>query len=132
MHPHLTDDVEVRARKYGEVVVNTFSSVASVLQYPKGKWCSFSLTNLFPSLNGITNTCYSLLQNSSKTLLDLATGFQIMKLKCVLCARSSLDHCYHFIIVENVAKPFVIHALLNREQYLPVAGILLSECAMLV
>ena len=29
------DDVEVRARKYGEVVVNTFSSVASVLQYPK-------------------------------------------------------------------------------------------------
>ncbi|KAK3918575.1 Zinc finger FYVE domain-containing protein 1 [Frankliniella fusca] len=29
------DNVEVRARKYGEVVVNTFSSVASVLQYPK-------------------------------------------------------------------------------------------------
>lgn len=36
VRPNPSDDVEVRARKYGEVVVNTFSQVASVLQYPKG------------------------------------------------------------------------------------------------
>lgn len=30
------DDVEIRARKYGEVVVNSFSAVASVLEIPKG------------------------------------------------------------------------------------------------
>lgn len=29
------DDTEVRVRKYGEAVVNTLSSVASVLEYPK-------------------------------------------------------------------------------------------------
>lgn len=35
VRPNPADDVEVRARKYGEVVVNTFSQVKSVLQYPK-------------------------------------------------------------------------------------------------
>ncbi|XP_063229334.1 zinc finger FYVE domain-containing protein 1-like isoform X2 [Bacillus rossius redtenbacheri] len=33
--PAEVDDTEVRARKYGEVVVNTISSVASVLEYPR-------------------------------------------------------------------------------------------------
>lgn len=32
-----TDDQDIRVRKYGEVVYNTISSVASVLEYPKGK-----------------------------------------------------------------------------------------------
>lgn len=31
-----TDDQDIRVRKYGEVVYNTLSSVASVLEYPKG------------------------------------------------------------------------------------------------
>jgi len=31
-----TDDTEVRARKYGEAVVSTLSTVASVLEYPRG------------------------------------------------------------------------------------------------
>jgi len=31
------DDTEVRARKYGEAVVSTLSTVASVLEYPRGK-----------------------------------------------------------------------------------------------
>lgn len=30
------DDTEVRARKYGEAVVSTLSTVASVLEYPRG------------------------------------------------------------------------------------------------
>lgn len=33
----MTDDQDIRVRKYGEVVYNTLSSVASVLEYPKGK-----------------------------------------------------------------------------------------------
>lgn len=32
----MTDDQDVRVRKYGEVVFNTLTSVASVLEYPKG------------------------------------------------------------------------------------------------
>lgn len=32
-----SDDAEVRVRKVSEAVVNTISSVASVLEYPKGK-----------------------------------------------------------------------------------------------
>lgn len=32
----MTDDQDIRVRKYGEVVYNTLSSVASVLEYPKG------------------------------------------------------------------------------------------------
>lgn len=31
-----TDEQDIRVRKYGEVVYNTLSSVASVLEYPKG------------------------------------------------------------------------------------------------
>lgn len=31
-----SDDTEVRVRKYSEAVVSTLSSVASVLEYPKG------------------------------------------------------------------------------------------------
>lgn len=31
-----SDDQDIRVRKYGEVVYNTLSSVASVLEYPKG------------------------------------------------------------------------------------------------
>lgn len=31
-----TDDQDIRVRKYGEVVYNTLSTVASVLEYPKG------------------------------------------------------------------------------------------------
>jgi hypothetical protein len=30
------DDTEVRARKYGEAVVSTLNTVASVLEYPRG------------------------------------------------------------------------------------------------
>lgn len=30
------DEQDIRVRKYGEVVYNTLSSVASVLEYPKG------------------------------------------------------------------------------------------------
>lgn len=30
------DDQDIRVRKYGEVVYNTLSTVASVLEYPKG------------------------------------------------------------------------------------------------
>lgn len=33
---NLTSDEDIRVRKYGEVVYNTLSSVASVLEYPKG------------------------------------------------------------------------------------------------
>lgn len=33
----MTNDQDVRVRKYGEVVYNTLSSVASVLEYPRGK-----------------------------------------------------------------------------------------------
>lgn len=33
-------DESILARKYGEVVVNTLSSVVSVLEYPKGKFLS--------------------------------------------------------------------------------------------
>lgn len=29
-------EIDIRARKYGEVVVNTLSTVANVLEYPKG------------------------------------------------------------------------------------------------
>jgi len=37
-----TDDAEVRARKYGEAVVSTLSTVASVLEYPRGNhYCVF-------------------------------------------------------------------------------------------
>lgn len=32
-----TDEQDIRVRKYGEAVYNTLSSVASVLEYPKGK-----------------------------------------------------------------------------------------------
>lgn len=32
----MTDEQDIRARKYGEVVYNTLSTVASVLEYPKG------------------------------------------------------------------------------------------------
>lgn len=32
----MTDDQDIRVRKYGEVVYNTLTSVASVLEYPKG------------------------------------------------------------------------------------------------
>lgn len=32
----MTDDQDVRVRKYGEVVFNTLTSVASALEYPKG------------------------------------------------------------------------------------------------
>jgi hypothetical protein len=31
-------DEDVRVRKYGEVLLNTISSVASVLEYPKGEY----------------------------------------------------------------------------------------------
>lgn len=31
-----TDEQDIRVRKYGEAVYNTLSSVASVLEYPKG------------------------------------------------------------------------------------------------
>jgi len=33
----MTDDQDIRVRKYGEVVYNTLSSVTSILEYPKGK-----------------------------------------------------------------------------------------------
>lgn len=36
-----TDEQDIRVRKYGEAVYNTLSSVASVLEYPKGKIFSF-------------------------------------------------------------------------------------------
>lgn len=32
----MADDQDIRVRKYGEVVYNTLTSVASVLEYPKG------------------------------------------------------------------------------------------------
>ena len=31
-----TDEPNIRARKYGEVAINTLSAFASVLEYPKG------------------------------------------------------------------------------------------------
>lgn len=34
----MNDDQDIRVRKYGEVVYNTLSSVASVLEYPKGNF----------------------------------------------------------------------------------------------
>lgn len=34
--PLATEEQDVHFRKYGEVVFNTLSSVASVLEYPKG------------------------------------------------------------------------------------------------
>lgn len=49
----MTDDQDIRVRKYGEVVYNTLTSVASVLEYPKGNFntftsvCSLVLMNLF-------------------------------------------------------------------------------------
>lgn len=33
----ITDEQDIRARKYGEAVYNTLSTVASVLEYPKGE-----------------------------------------------------------------------------------------------
>lgn len=33
----MTDDQDIRVRKYGEVVYNTLTQVASVLEYPKGE-----------------------------------------------------------------------------------------------
>lgn len=33
-----SDDAEIRVRKVGEAVVNTISSVASVLEYPKSRF----------------------------------------------------------------------------------------------
>lgn len=35
------DENEVRVRMYGEAVVNTLSSVASVLEYPKCEYLNF-------------------------------------------------------------------------------------------
>lgn len=37
-----SDDAEIRARKVSEAVVNTFSSVASIFQYPKSNLNFFS------------------------------------------------------------------------------------------
>lgn len=39
----VADDGDVRVRKYGEVVVNTLSTVANVLEIPKGKKIFFWL-----------------------------------------------------------------------------------------
>lgn len=42
----MTDEQDIRARKYGEVVYNTLSTVAStVLEYPKGKWFCILMEN---------------------------------------------------------------------------------------
>lgn len=47
----MTDDQDIRARKYGEAVYNTLSTVASVLEYPKGEYKRHSPQPLASSTN---------------------------------------------------------------------------------
>lgn len=54
----MTDEQDIRARKYGEVVYNTLTSVAAtVLEYPKGNG-TWALTRL--QVNLLISTLFSL------------------------------------------------------------------------
>lgn len=71
---------DIRARKVGEVLINTISSAASILDYPKGRQGAVDQTNCIPMR--CTNN-YLPFQISSKTLLVLRTGYRMLNRQIV-------------------------------------------------